>query len=515
MTALLAVIRATKRARLSLRLFLLGLITLLTAGCFGPEPDVRTATLDIDTPAGQPLLLDICAPWFETHQRYANSRLPTGVPTPVPPTGDAAASAGANRFGSAFWGPPQSSELRLQVAEWDEVSVTTRDRRWCVLELTFTQATSLGWSTEEPRTFQLQHYVTGVDPDPNVGTLHHYTTITVNVVESGADVAVQVAADPASVLLGAPVSWTLEIRNGGPDIARNVRVAVTADSCVQPDYESSVPLGDEGGSTWSLGDLAPGVVQQIRLLGTLGVGCAESGQLRVTALSADDDPNGDNNSAAATVLVEAPSSADAPAPAAPAGDADPVPEEADDANPPPTGSAPQDPTATPTPTPPGAIAVPTPTPTPTVGAAAPTPTPTPTVVVIPPTPTPTSTPTVEPVVSPLAWSQDLIQRCRRNTDNEIETYGFTHSYIVRENVTGGRDLVEYDGASAMLVVQGDQGTVGQSGAGLSGAAVSFNTTLSAPAQRAESFTFTLTINGEQVPTSSGRYTVNSNMCVFD
>ncbi|OYO17574.1 hypothetical protein CGZ94_01350 [Enemella evansiae] len=142
---------------------------------------------------------------------------------------------------------------------------------------------------------------TSTTPDPNEQNNSGSADGTVG---ESADVQVT-KTGPAQVTAGAPVSWTIEVRNAGPSTARTVTVA------------DQLPAGLVGGrvllpngqpcadpSNCAIGDLTPGQTVTLTVTGTIAPDYADT-TIRNSASVATPtaDPDGGNNDATSVVTV--------------------------------------------------------------------------------------------------------------------------------------------------------------------------------------------------------------------
>ena len=129
--------------------------------------------------------------------------------------------------------------------------------------------------------------------------------------EAAADLALTKTADVATATVGDGITYTLTVKNNGPDAADNVAVTDTIPS--NTTFTSSSPSqGSCSGGQCSLGALASGASATVTVTVTASAAGTATNSASVSADTAD--PDGANNSASASTQVAArPVAAAAPA----------------------------------------------------------------------------------------------------------------------------------------------------------------------------------------------------------
>ncbi len=138
-------------------------------------------------------------------------------------------------------------------------------------------------------------------PDPDQG--NNSSTVRTEIVSS-ADISVIKSAEPNTALPGETLTYTITVKNNGPDTAQNVFLYDEI-----PQELTNVCFSSDGGSTWSawvnpylIGELAAGESRKVLISGT--VTSSSRGVISNTAVvvSTTADPEPDNN----TFTVETP-----------------------------------------------------------------------------------------------------------------------------------------------------------------------------------------------------------------
>ena len=149
--------------------------------------------------------------------------------------------------------------------------------------------------------------------DPAIANNTASTTTTVNPAPAGADLSVVKTSSPNPVASGGLLTYTINVTNGGPDLATGVIVndpipsGTTFATCVPSQGTCTGPAaGTNGTVTANLGDIASGVTATITI--TVNVTAAAGSTLTNTAVasSATTDPNPGNNSGTTTTQVTSP-----------------------------------------------------------------------------------------------------------------------------------------------------------------------------------------------------------------
>jgi uncharacterized repeat protein (TIGR01451 family) len=118
-----------------------------------------------------------------------------------------------------------------------------------------------------------------------------------------ADLALTKTVNPNPVTVGQPVTYTLIVRNNGPDTARNVTVNDVMPSGVEYlSHTATVGTYDPTTGIWTIGDLSNGGVATL----TIVAEATRTGVFNNVAVVSSDtyDPNIDNNRASASLRVK-------------------------------------------------------------------------------------------------------------------------------------------------------------------------------------------------------------------
>ncbi len=147
--------------------------------------------------------------------------------------------------------------------------------------------------------------VTSAESDPNVGNNSaSVTTTVIPPATAGADLAVSKSDSPDPVEVGQTLTYSLQVRNNGPDGATNVVLTDTLPSAVTFGSVTSSQGSCSQASgvvTCNLGTLANGGLATVTILVTPSAEGSITNSVSVT--SAESDPNVGNNSASATTTV--------------------------------------------------------------------------------------------------------------------------------------------------------------------------------------------------------------------
>ncbi|HRK72626.1 MAG TPA: DUF11 domain-containing protein, partial [Rhodothermales bacterium] len=137
--------------------------------------------------------------------------------------------------------------------------------------------------------------VTANETDPQTG---NNTSVSVLNASRAADVAVYKTSDKLTPNVGEKVTFTVTVRNFGPNIANNVSVTDLFPASMQP-VVATTTRGSYAGGIWTIGQLGIGQAEVMQVVGTV----AASGTIINTAIvSADEaDPIPSNNSSYATL----------------------------------------------------------------------------------------------------------------------------------------------------------------------------------------------------------------------
>ena len=143
--------------------------------------------------------------------------------------------------------------------------------------------------------------------EPDINTLNNVSTAITNVVQTDADLMITKTASSAVVNLGGSFTYTLNVRNNGPIAATGVNVsdAIPAALSVAA-FNASQGSCNLSGNTLgcALGGLAAGASASV----SIDVNADVPGTIINTAIvsASQSDPNPGNNSASASVVVNAP-----------------------------------------------------------------------------------------------------------------------------------------------------------------------------------------------------------------
>ncbi|MGC9516467.1 MAG: SdrD B-like domain-containing protein [Methanomicrobiales archaeon] len=132
-----------------------------------------------------------------------------------------------------------------------------------------------------------------------------YLDLDAGMYREAADLAITKTVKPNPVRVGYNVTYTIVVRNNGPDTAVNVRVIDAMPSGLEfVSYQASTGTYDPETNLWTIGDMANGASETL----TIVAKATKTGTFTNVAVVSSDtyDPNMDNNRATATLDVVAP-----------------------------------------------------------------------------------------------------------------------------------------------------------------------------------------------------------------
>jgi uncharacterized repeat protein (TIGR01451 family) len=132
-----------------------------------------------------------------------------------------------------------------------------------------------------------------------------YLDLDAGLYRESADLAITKTVKPNPVRVGQNVTYTIVVKNNGPDTAQNVRVTDAMPSGLEfVSYQASVGTYDSSTNIWTIGDMANGDSATLYIVAK----STKTGVFTNVAVVESDtyDPNIDNNRANATLDVLAP-----------------------------------------------------------------------------------------------------------------------------------------------------------------------------------------------------------------
>ena len=139
--------------------------------------------------------------------------------------------------------------------------------------------------------------------DPDSDNNSASKTIVVNVVEKSADLEVTKTASKSPVEPGETFTYTVAVKNNGPDAAENVKIADILPSSLDV-IEITPSIGNWSAPNWTIGTLANGSTQSITMSVKVNENASGSIVNTATVSSTTDDPNEGNNTASKVVPIE-------------------------------------------------------------------------------------------------------------------------------------------------------------------------------------------------------------------
>lgn len=148
-----------------------------------------------------------------------------------------------------------------------------------------------------------QAVVSSTASDPNAGNNQAGATTTVN---PKADLVISKSDEPATVVAGETLTYTLTITNNGPSPATNVVISDTLPLSLSLQSVTPATSTQNGQQlNWNLDNMAVGTTQTFTIVAKVGGDVRNSVQNTATVTSTVFDPTPGNNSDTETTLVEA------------------------------------------------------------------------------------------------------------------------------------------------------------------------------------------------------------------
>lgn len=146
--------------------------------------------------------------------------------------------------------------------------------------------------------------VASTTPDSNMD--NNISTVRVNVIEpeKSADLEISKTASKNPVQPGETFTYTISVKNNGPDAATNVSVQdILASSLTL--VETNPAVGTWAAPNWTIGTLASGVTKSLILTVTVNPNASGSIVNTTTVTSSTSDPNTENNTATKVITIQA------------------------------------------------------------------------------------------------------------------------------------------------------------------------------------------------------------------